>query len=875
MDIPSTSLRIFLLGRFEVTRGERILQASAWTRRKAAALLQRLALERRLLKEQAIEFLWPEVDPGSGANNLYRTLHTLRQTLDTALGPGTAEAALVFQDGVFTLMDAVWVDVTAFHSLVQAGDPASLAAALRLYTGDLLPDDRYAEWSFGPRDTLRHGQREARLTLAAQAREAHEYSKAVSFLPSLLVQDPADELVHRELMHLYALAGRRHEALRQYQACVEALAAEVAVSPDAQTTALYTALIHGEIPSPPAPILPTWMTPSQTVLEIEGDTPLVGRQSELETLQACLRSAWRRRGQVFLLAGDSGVGKTRLALELLREAAASGMITLYGTAYEQEGQLPYQPFIEAFDRYLTERQQALDENPITHFKRLGSSDPQQEHWALFKATATFLTTLATHSPVILLLDDLHATDDTSLQLFHYLARQSRAAPVILLATYRTDIATSVVTPLSTLLNALYREHLSETLHLTPLSERAVASLVAHLLGNEASPALLQAVSEITEGNPFFVQEITRMLLKSCQVEERAGQWHFRAEEELDVPTGLGELLRERVMHLGPSVDSTLKTAAVVGREFRFDVLRWAVMLSDGELLDALDAALVGHLLEETMDGYRFHHPLIRRVLYDALSQARRGRLHACTAEAIEAAYARGPEGLTPHVEALAFHYELSDHRDRALDYLMQAGQKAASIYAFEVAIGYFERTLALMDELNVADPARRWMLLESLGWWGIILADTPRAVGRFEQALTLPPGKDWQPVGRDQARLHRGAVMALITAGKAVEAEAHLRTALAEVNEHEEAAEYAHVLYNVAQFHWHQGEFREAFESAEKSLAIAERQSDPSAIARAFEMLALACHSLGEWQQGLSFEKQRSLLTGPALDVTEAFDVHL
>src|ERR1700730_4721290 len=137
MEIPSSSIRIFLLGRFEVTRGERILQASAWSRRKAATLLQRLALERRLLKEQAIEFLWPEVDPSSGANNLYRTLHTLRQTLDNALGTGTAEATLKFQDGVFTLMDAVWVDVTEFNSLLQTGDPASLTAALRLYTGDL------------------------------------------------------------------------------------------------------------------------------------------------------------------------------------------------------------------------------------------------------------------------------------------------------------------------------------------------------------------------------------------------------------------------------------------------------------------------------------------------------------------------------------------------------------------------------------------------------------------------------------------------------------------------------------------------------------------------------------------------------------------
>src|SRR5229473_2338022 len=552
MNTSSSSIRIFLLGRFEVTRGERILQASSWTRRKAAALLQRLALERRLLKEQAIEFLWPEIDPTSGANNLYRTLHTLRQTLDTALGPGTAEATLLFQDGVFTLTDTVWVDVAAFESLLQSGDLSALISALQLYTGDLLPDDRYAEWTLSSRERLRRGQREARLTLAAHACDAREYSRAISLITPLLAQDPADELVHRELMQLYALAGRRHEALRQYQACVDALAAELAVPPDSETTALYTCIIHGEITAPPASILPTWMTPSQTVPALEGDTPLVGRQSELETLQAQVRSAWRRRGQVLLLAGDSGVGKTRLARELLHTAATSGMITLSCTAYEQEGQLPYQPFIEALDGYLTEHQRPLDENPITHFKRLGSSDPQQEHWALFKATATFLINLAAHSPVILLVDDLHATDDTSLQLFHYLARQTRAAPLILLATYRTDIAASVVTPFGTLLNALYRERLSETLVLSPLSESAVAGIVAHILGKETSPALLSAVFAITEGNPFFVQEMLRMFLTSGQVEECEGKFYLKPGVELRVPTGLGELLRERVMRLGSS-----------------------------------------------------------------------------------------------------------------------------------------------------------------------------------------------------------------------------------------------------------------------------------------------------------------------------------
>jgi tetratricopeptide (TPR) repeat protein len=167
------------------------------------------------------------------------------------------------------------------------------------------------------------------------------------------------------------------------------------------------------------------------------------------------------------------------------------------------------------------------------------------------------------------------------------------------------------------------------------------------------------------------------------------------------------------------------------------------------------------------------------------------------------------------------------------------------------------------------------MILEQLGWWGIILADTPRAVAHFEQALALPTGEGWQPEGRHRAFLHRGAVMALITAGDTVAAEAHLLSALAEIDERQDAADYAYVLYKVAQLHWHRNEYREAFDVAQRSLSIAERLNDPTAIARAFEMLALACHSLGEWQSGISFEQQRAALVGPSLDVTEAFDVHL
>lgn len=881
---------IFLLGRFEVAWGERTLCATDWPRRKAAALLQRLALERRLIKDQAIDFLWPDADLISGANNLYRTLHALRRTLDAGLGPGAADATFSFEDGVLTLEASVWVDAHEFERLCTASltapveqRVAHLRQALDLYQGDLLPDDLYAEWTLVPRDALRRHYREASLALATHARDARDYNTAISLLTPLLAHDAADEPVHRELMRTYALAGRRHEALRQYQMCVEALAAELDVPPEPETAALYAQILSGALSPLPAPAAPDatgpkasagWL-PAGIALEIKAEAPLVGRQVELNRLRTWLEAVQQGHGRTILIAGESGVGKTRLAFEALSAAAATGMVTLLGAAYEQEGRSPYQPFIEAFDRYLAEHRQTSAENPITHFKQLSSADLEQGHWALFHAVAAFLTGLSRQAAVLLLIDDLHAADEASLRLFHYLARQTRAAPVMLLATYRSDAATEVATPFGALLNALYRERLSETLTLTPLLEEGVARILAQILGGEALPELVRAVFDITEGNPFFVEEITHALLKSGQIEAHEGRWHLRPDADVHVPAGLSGLLRERVTRLGPQVEAALAAAAVIGREFSFDVLRGMAALSDGEWLDALDAALAAHLLEEVGNTYRFRHSLIRRALYDALSRVRRARLHTRTAEAIEAAYVLRPGGLAPHVEALAFHYDRSDRRDRALDYLIQAGQKAADIYAFEVAVTYFERALELMNALGLTDPARRWLILEALGGWHSILADTPRAVAAFEQALALPPGDDWQPMRRERVRLHSSAAIALITAGDMATAEAHLRAALADVDEREDAAEYTDLLYNLAQLHWHKNEYQEAFDVAQRSLAVAERLNQPVAIARAFEMLALACHSLGEWQTGIQYEQQRATLAGVGLDVTDAFDVHL
>ena len=891
--IRMSDLKLLALGSPRIEQAGELVELET---RKALALLVYLALtDQHHSRDSLATLFWPEHDQSQGRAYLRRALWLLKKVVGE-------EVLIIERRSVGINAEAgLWLDVAHFRHLLASCEQLNLndclpllAEATELYRGDFLAgftlsdSAEFDDWQYFQAEGLRQEFASVLEKLVQGYSAQGDYDAAIPYARRWVALDNLEESVQRELMRLYALAGHRHEALRQYKLCAEALEAELGASPDPETEALYQQIVSGDLAPAPVPTPKPLSTPPVPIgVEVERNAPLVGREKELETILTKIRTGWdSRQGCTILLAGNSGVGKTRLAYEVLRDVAQSGITILVGAAYEQEEHLAYHPFIEAFDRYLTEQQRSLEQNPITYYKPIGSRDPQQENSALFKATAGFLTDLTANSPVVLLIDDLHAADEASLSLFHYLGRQTRSAPVILMATYRTDIALNGVSPFGSLLNALYRERISDVFDIAPLAEGAGAKIITHTLEGEADPALIKAVYEVAEGNPFYVQEITRAMLKADRLIQVEGQWCLPSDETLQVPSGLRELLRERVQRLGPTVESTLSTAAVMGRDFRFAVLRSVTEMPDGDLFDALDDALSSHLLEETDDGYCFQHSLIRRTLYDALSRRRRAWLHTRTAEAIEATYADRPRGLKPHIEALAFHYDLSDRRDKALPYLVQAAQKASDMFALEMADDYLERALALMDELGVDDPAYRWRILEKLGKLASVLADTTRSVARFAQALALATpvssgelGENedgWQPRPSDRVRLHRLVARALITAGQAARAEEHLHSAMEiAADEGQASLDYARLLYDVSLWHWHSNEYQEAFETAQRSLDIAEQFDDDSARAQAYEMLALACHSLGEWQQGLDFEEQRSTLVGPDLDVTGAFDVHL
>jgi predicted ATPase/DNA-binding SARP family transcriptional activator len=322
-------LRIRLLGGFEVVAGESVVPESAWRLRRAKSVVKLLALapDRRLHREQVAELLWPDRDQPSAANNLRQALYVTRRALDAA-APGGARW-LDVRDGVLTLGSEpeVQVDVDAFEAAAalarERPSTESCRRALDFYGGELLPEDRYEEWTAARREALRERHLSLLLTLAELHETDGDGAAAIEALQRAVIDDPLHEVAHRGLMRLFAAAGRQQPALAQYQQLRQALRRELAADPDPETRRLHREIQAGSVAAgalgpalaaaaEPPPTPPARAAPSATNLPHQL-TSFVGRERELSELEGMLA-----RTRLLTLLGPGGCGKTRLALELGR-----------------------------------------------------------------------------------------------------------------------------------------------------------------------------------------------------------------------------------------------------------------------------------------------------------------------------------------------------------------------------------------------------------------------------------------------------------------------------------------------------------------------------------------------------------------------------
>jgi predicted ATPase len=439
-----------------------------------------------------------------------------------------------------------------------------------------------------------------------------------------------------------------------------------------------------------------------------GKSPLVGREAERAQLSASLRQASGGRGGVVLIWGEPGIGKTRLGEAVLADARSSGFFCLTGHCYEMEGSPPAIPFVEILEGAVSElgldRMRALLEGECADLVKLAPRlqslfpdlsvppevPPEQERWQLFGAFSAFLEGVGRHRPLVLLLEDLHWADASTLSLLRFLAPRLPEMPVVLVGTLREG-AQEDHESLRQALEELLRRRVAHQMTLRRLGETEVESIVNSLLRREIPSRLRAAVFQWSEGNPFFVEEIVQHLLEEGKLFDSQGLLIDKPTLDRGYMSKTVEfVIRRRIDRLVPETRKTLAAAAVLGRQFGLPLLERLAGNDADRVLEAVEEGERARILVSTPTReearYSFSHALIRQGFLQSLSAPRLQRLHLAAARAIEEVCGRD---LTPHVPDLAFHMknagDLADPGETA-DYLAAAGRLALKASAFDDAV---------------------------------------------------------------------------------------------------------------------------------------------------------------------------------------------
>ncbi|HEY6411230.1 MAG TPA: AAA family ATPase [Ktedonobacteraceae bacterium] len=845
--------------------------------RKAVALIAYLAIMgQQHSRDSLAALLWPENDQSHARAALRRTLSALNKALKGVwLDIDRETIGLNFHAGL-------QIDVQVFRRLLAEcrthGHPANetcaaceqpLTAAVALYQSDFLAgfslrdSPEFDDWQLYQADTLRREFAGALEGLTHCHSAAHHFDTAILYARRWLALDRLHEPAHRQLMLLYAWAGQRTAALRQYRECVQVFEQELGVSPLESTSQLYQLIKENHIPllPPPLPELVFALEKQQTDSVGTPDThnvpfintpknpaiaayPLVGRAEEWATMLK-MYHAIEDGGRVIILEGDAGIGKTRLADELLAYARSGGANGISARCYEGESHLAYAPIVSALRTAIaqqdeTQRLDAIPASWLSEAVRLlpelatlrpglppapALDNPGAQTRFFEGLRQLFLTLSAGNAPGILFFDDLHWVDGASLEWLSYLLRRLDEAPLCLLFTWRGK-QPARGTPLRQLFVEAQRSGKAAILSLSRLSEPSVRELAQSIVTVHTTNHFVDRLYAETEGIPFFLVEylsaIEKGVLKTEQVD-----WSLTG--------GIRGLLSSRLSAVNEIGWQLLNTAAVIGRSFDFDTLREASGRSEDETVTALEDLIAQGLVEEIQRNagehqlsYDFSHEKLRAFVYEETSLARRRLLHHRTAEAL-ASHTRGHRDDGPRAGQIAHHYRLAGNDAAAADYFKLAGEYARTLYANAEALAHLQLALAL------GHPAMA-SLHEAIGDLYTLLGEYNDALNSYETAAAICAA---DALARIEHKL--GAVY--MRRGEWKAAESHLEAALNVSEGQDQPNQQASIYADWSLTVHHQGQARQALELAHRALDLAETSHDTHSLAQAHNMLGmLASH---------------------------------
>jgi class 3 adenylate cyclase/tetratricopeptide (TPR) repeat protein len=591
----------------------------------------------------------------------------------------------------------------------------------------------------------------------------------------------------------------------------------------------------------------------------------VGRQAELAVLAAAFERAAVGGRQVILVAGEPGVGKSRLAAEFAREVHARGISVLFGRCDEGLA-MPYQPFVEALSHYLhhvppaelpsrlgylggelvrlvpelaelvTGLPSPMRSDPEIERYRLfeavaswlgAASANELERFRLFEAMASWLGAASADEPLLVVLDDLHWATEPTLLLLRHVVRATSAAQLLMVCIYRhteLDPAHSM----ANLQADLRRDAGVERLVVGGLDEAEVMALLEAIgrpLGDNVR-GLARAIRDHTEGNAFFVGELVRHAVESGNL----GYDSDGGLEHLGIPEGVSEVVLRRLRRLSEEANQALVTAAVVGAEFDLAVVAAVTALGEDAVAEALEQAMAAGLVKEVAGitmRFRFRHQLVRASLYSSLSTARRLRLHRRVGQAIEALYR---SRLDDHLLALAHHFALAAadaEAATAVGYTWRAGDRALAQLAHNQAVELYTRALELFDSSELAsDLLQRCDLLIALGE-----AQRRATHPAYYQTLLVAAA-----IAQQVGDVDRLVTAALANTGITWLEDRHeqvavLTAALAAISD-DDSPLRARLLANLAGSMLLTGEWDQRVTLSEQAVTMARRLGDPSTLAQ-------------------------------------------
>ncbi len=807
------ALRMRLLGGFGLFfEGRPITTVDA---PRLQSLLAHLALQRdtRQPRERLAFLFWPDSEESQARTNLRQALHHLRRALPESARFLESEARTVRwrADARFSL------DVAEFEQLVsraeearEAGETnderALLEGAVALYAGDLVPDC-YDDWAVPERERLRQAFLGAVERLAELLELDRDHRGAIPWARRLLDHDPLNEGSCQRLMRLYALSGDRAGALRVYHGCATALARELGVEASAVTREAYERLLEPDA----APL------PKETGRPATGASALVGRAPEWEVL----RRAWRRAADgeslLALIEGEAGIGKSRLCEEFRDQVGRQGFATAGSRCYSAAGGLAYAPIVELLRSqaiaprlrrlgapWLAELARLLPEL-LAERPELPRLPPLTDDWQRARLLdALSHAVLAERRPLLLAIDDLQWCDGETLGWLHYVLRSRPRAPLLVLATARSE-ELGPEHPAHSLLLATRAGGQAVELELAPLDRADTAALARNVSGREVGDERQELVYRETEGNPLFVVEWVRAGLVDEDPAARAGR---KAGEGRELPPRVHSVIETRLAQLSPAGQELASLAATVGRAFTFDVLARASSRSEEQLVEALDELWERRIVRERgVDAYDFGHDKLRDAAYLRAGPARRRMLHRRVAQALERLHATDLDGVSSE---LAAHYARAGWTERAIGFYARSAEVAQRVYANEGAIELFSKALELLE----GEPPTRQ---------------------RDERELTL--------------RTALGAPLVAIKGYGAPEVnDVYLRAG--KLCERLGTRPAPPVLRALALVHLARGELRRAYDLGEQLLTLGECEDDPMVRVEGHYVLGVTSCWLGEFAAG-------------------------